>query len=173
MRAEIRPGGPIRGTLAAPPSKSMAHRALLCAALAGGTSRVDNLAHSQDIDATLAAAAAFGAQVELGVGWAHVTGPAVLACPAAPVDCCESGSTLRFLIPLAALSGRAGTFYGGGRVVPRRQGGDRGLVARGGRRGGEGGGALAGGGGQFFRRRTPVLLYIFCGIFYNNCHEDS
>ena len=58
MRAEIRPGGPIRGTLAAPPSKSMAHRALLCAALAGGTSRVDNLAHSQDIDATLGAAAA-------------------------------------------------------------------------------------------------------------------
>ena len=121
MRAEIRPGGPIRGTLAAPPSKSMAHRALLCAALAGGTSRVDNLAHSQDIDATLAATAAFGAQVELGAGWAHVTGPAVLACPAAPVDCCESGSTLRFLIPLAALTGQPVTFTGRGRLMQRPQ----------------------------------------------------
>ena len=130
MRAEIRPGGPIRGTLAAPPSKSMAHRALLCAALAGGTSRVDNLAHSQDIDATLAAAAAFGAQVELGAGWAHVTGPAVLACPAAPVDCCESGSTLRFLIPLAALSGRAVTFTGRGRLMQRPQSVYRELFAR-------------------------------------------
>ena len=130
MRAEIRPGGPIRGTLAAPPSKSMAHRALLCAALAGGTSRVDNLAHSQDIDATLAAAAAFGAQVELGAGWAHVTGPAVLACPAAPVDCCESGSTLRFLIPLAALSGQAVTFTGRGRLMQRPQSVYRELFAR-------------------------------------------
>ena len=142
MRAEIRPGGPIRGTLAAPPSKSMAHRALLCAALAGGTSRVDNLAHSQDIDATLAAAAAFGAQVELGAGWAHVTGPAVLACPAAPVDCCESGSTLRFLIPLAALSGRAVTFTGRGRLMQRPQSVYRELFARRGLRFEQDGGTL-------------------------------
>ena len=63
MTARIRPGPPPAGTLAAPPSKSMAHRAVLCGALAEGESRLSGLAHSQDIDATLAAAAALGAQV--------------------------------------------------------------------------------------------------------------
>ena len=66
MTARIRPGPPPAGTLAAPPSKSMAHRAVLCGALAEGESRLSGLAHSQDIDATLAAAGALGGQVEAG-----------------------------------------------------------------------------------------------------------
>ena len=55
----------VRGAVTAPPSKSMAHRAILCAALAPGRSRVDNLAFSQDILATLNAVRALGARVEI------------------------------------------------------------------------------------------------------------
>ena len=121
MTAYIRPGPPPSGVLAAPPSKSMAHRAVLCAALADGESRLTGLAHSQDIDATLAAAAALGAQVEAGESWARIAGAAPLQAPAAPVDCCESGSTLRFLIPLAALTGRPVAFTGRGRLMQRPQ----------------------------------------------------
>ena len=121
MTAYIRPGPPPSGVLAAPPSKSMAHRAVLCAALADGESRLTGLAHSQDIDATLGAAAALGAQVEAGESWARIAGAAPLQAPAAPVDCCESGSTLRFLIPLAALTGRPVAFTGRGRLMQRPQ----------------------------------------------------
>lgn len=121
MTAYIRPGPPPSGVLAAPPSKSMAHRAVLCAALADGESRLTGLAHSQDIDATLTAAAALGAQVEAGESWARIAGAAPLQAPAAPVDCCESGSTLRFLIPLAALTGRPVAFTGRGRLMQRPQ----------------------------------------------------
>ena len=121
MTVYIRPGPPPSGVLAAPPSKSMAHRAVLCAALADGESRLTGLAHSQDIDATLGAAAALGAQVEAGESWARIAGAAPLQAPAAPVDCCESGSTLRFLIPLAALTGRPVAFTGRGRLMQRPQ----------------------------------------------------
>ena len=99
----------------------MAHRAVLCAALAEGTSRLSNLAHSQDIDATLAAAAAFGAAVEPGDRQARITGVGFPRPAAGPVDCCESGSTLRFLIPMAALTGAPVTFTGRGRLMQRPQ----------------------------------------------------
>lgn len=99
----------------------MAHRAVLCAALAEGTSRLSNLAHSQDINATLAAAAAFGAAVEPGDRQARITGVGFPRPAAGPVDCCESGSTLRFLIPMAALTGAPVTFTGRGRLMQRPQ----------------------------------------------------
>ncbi len=99
----------------------MARRAVLCAALAEGTSRLSNLAHSQDIDATLAAAAAFGAVVEPGDRQACITGVGFPRPAAGPVDCCESGSTLRFLIPMAALAGAPVTFTGRGRLMQRPQ----------------------------------------------------
>ena len=64
MTARIRPGPPPAGTLAAPPSKSMTHRAVLCGALAEGESRLSGLAHSQDIDATLPGACTPGGPLE-------------------------------------------------------------------------------------------------------------
>lgn len=121
MRAQIGPGAAPAGVLTAPPSKSMAHRAVLCAALAEGTSHLRNLAHSQDIDATLAAAAALGAAVETGPDEVRITGVGFPRPAAGPVDCCESGSTLRFLIPLAALTGAPVTFTGRGRLMQRPQ----------------------------------------------------
>ena len=64
MNATIKraPGG-IGGTITAPPSKSMAHRAVLCSALAEGASHIENLEFSKDISATLSAAGQLCAKV--------------------------------------------------------------------------------------------------------------
>ena len=113
--------GGIHGSISAPPSKSMAHRAVLCAALAKGHSHIQNLEFSKDISATLSAAAQLCADVSTGAADASVTGLGQFRTPDAPVDCCESGSTLRFLIPLASLIGSAVTFTGRGRLMERPQ----------------------------------------------------
>ncbi len=113
----------VSGALAAPPSKSMAHRALICAALAAGESVVENLSDSDDIRATRAALSLLGAKFapagENAVRVAGTGGRA--AAPDVPVDCGESGSTLRFLIPVFARCGRPVTFTGHGRLMERPQ----------------------------------------------------
>lgn len=111
----------VGGVIAAPPSKSLAHRAVLCAALAAGPSQLENLAFSQDIAATLAAAGQLCARVRTGPHSAQVEGLGHFLPLTGPVDCCESGSTLRFLIPLASLSGQAVAFTGRGRLMQRPQ----------------------------------------------------
>ena len=111
----------VAGRIAAPPSKSMAHRAVLCAALAKGTSHLHHLAFSKDISATLGAAARLCARVTTGENDAVVEGLGRFLPVDAPVDCCESGSTLRFLIPLASLTGQKVTFTGRGRLMERPQ----------------------------------------------------
>ena len=111
----------IGGAIAAPPSKSMAHRAVLCAALAKGTSHIRNLEFSKDIAATLAAAGQLCARVTTGENDAVVEGLGRFRPVSAPVDCCESGSTLRFLIPIASLTGQSVTFVGRGRLMERPQ----------------------------------------------------
>ena len=104
MQITIQPDRNIDGVIMAPPSKSMAHRAVLCAALAEGTSHIRNLEFSKDIAATLAAAGQLCARVTTGGNDAIVEGLGRFLPVEAPVDCCESGSTLRFLIPLASLT---------------------------------------------------------------------
>ena len=111
----------VAGRIAAPPSKSMAHRAVLCAALAKGNSHLHHLAFSKDISATLGAAARLCARVTTGENDAVVEGLGRFLPVDAPVDCCESGSTLRFLIPLASLTGQEVTFTGHGRLMERPQ----------------------------------------------------
>ena len=111
----------ISGTITAPPSKSMAHRAVLCAALAKGRSRITNLEFSKDISATLSAAGQLCARVHTGTADAEVEGLGRFETVTAPVDCCESGSTLRFLIPIASLTGQSVTFTGRGRLMERPQ----------------------------------------------------
>ena len=93
------------GTITPPPSKSYAHRALIAAALAGGNSELTNLADSKDIIATRRCLDALSnSQEEFPL-----------------LDCGESGSTLRFLIPVAlALRGGA-RFTGQGRLMERPQ----------------------------------------------------
>ena len=121
MQITIQPDRNIDGVIMAPPSKSMAHRAVLCAALAEGTSHIRNLEFSKDIAATLAAAGQLCARVTTGGNDAVVEGLGRFLPVEAPVDCCESGSTLRFLIPLASLTGQAVTFVGRGRLMERPQ----------------------------------------------------
>ena len=111
----------VAGRITAPPSKSMAHRAVLCAALAKGTSHLHHLAFSKDISATLGAAGRLCARVTTGENDAVVEGLGRFLPVDAPVDCCESGSTLRFLIPLASLTGQEVTFTGRGRLMERPQ----------------------------------------------------
>ena len=121
MLVTIHSSRPIGGSITAPPSKSMAHRAVLCAALATGSSHITNLEFSKDISATLAAAGQLCARVTTGPADAVVEGLGRFASLTAPVDCCESGSTLRFLIPIASLTGQEVTFTGRGRLMERPQ----------------------------------------------------
>ena len=121
MIVQIQPPARIGGMVSAPPSKSMAHRAVLCSALAKGTSHIENLEFSKDISATLAAAGQLCARVESGPADVLVEGLGHFRPVFGPVDCCESGSTLRFLIPLASLTGQSITFVGRGRLMERPQ----------------------------------------------------
>ena len=104
MNVTITPG-PLAGTITPPPSKSQAHRLLIAAALGTGESHIENLAHSQDIDATLRCMDALKAP---GDGLPEL-------------DCGESGSTLRFLIPVALALRGGGKFTGRGRLMERPQ----------------------------------------------------
>jgi len=89
------------GCVVAPPSKSMAHRYLICAALSPLKSTISNLSLSDDIIATIDCLRALGANIELEDDKAHIIG--VLPenfSENYSAFCNESGSTLRFLIPI-------------------------------------------------------------------------
>lgn len=110
----------LSGTVTVPPSKSILHRALICAALAEGESTVSPIALSEDICATIDCLKLLGASVRLEEDRAVVTGIGGRAVPAgAAFPCRESGSTLRFLIPLAAALGLDASFAGQNRLVTR------------------------------------------------------
>ena len=117
----------LSGTVFPPPSKSQAHRALIAAALADGESVISNVAFSQDIEATLNCLENLGAQFERDGNTVTVRGMAASAMSplrrlAYPhLDCGESGSTLRFLIPIALAVRGGGIFTGRGRLMERPQ----------------------------------------------------
>jgi len=94
----------LKGVVSAPPSKAYTHRMLIAAALSDGTSKIFNPLTSDDTTATLNAVQAFGAKVNLEPNVWTVNGVDNLKTPDHPIDCRESGSTLRFLIPVAALA---------------------------------------------------------------------
>lgn len=115
MTVRIQKSNPC-GTVAAPASKSYAHRLLIGSGLAQGTSTLTGLSVSEDILATADCLTALGASVSFDGETATVTGSAPVA--AAPLACRESGSTLRFFIPLALLQG-GGDFIGSERLLSR------------------------------------------------------
>ena len=106
------------GCVQVPPSKSAAHRLIICAAMAQGRSVIENIAPSKDISATANAMNALGADVRLENGCAVVNGISNIP-EKAEIDCCESGSTLRFLIPAAAALGTQCVFSGRGKLPER------------------------------------------------------
>ena len=111
--------GRLEGTLTPPPSKSAAHRAILGAALCKGISTISPIALSDDISATLEAIQALGAVASLDGDTLTVDGSNTFSRRDAVIDCLESGSTLRFLIPVAAAGGVTAKFVGRGRLPER------------------------------------------------------
>ena len=92
------------GVVSAPPSKAYTHRMLIAASLSNGTSKIFNPLISDDTQATLEAVKALGAETELHENYWTIHGQETLKTPDQPIDCRESGSTLRFMIPVAALA---------------------------------------------------------------------
>lgn len=99
------------------PSKSVAHRLLICAALSDNPTEIICPAESLDIAATARCLASLGAEITLHDGVYSVF--PIKEKKEAVLSCGESGSTLRFLIPVAAALGRDVTFTGEGRLPER------------------------------------------------------
>ena len=126
MDVTIRPAA-LRGTIPAIASKSMAHRLLIMAALCPGTTDINCNATSTDIEATVSCLEALGARIastRLGFRVNPLPGTSATdnirqATPGAHLDCGESGSTLRFMLPIVAALGRGGSLDGHGRLADR------------------------------------------------------
>ncbi len=101
----------LKGEILVPPSKSISHRALIAAALADGESRIYNLLDCVDTVATIEALTALGAKIKQENNCTIVKG---ISTPSekADINCHESGSTLRFLMPIAAALGCRSSFDG-------------------------------------------------------------
>ena len=111
--------GTAYGRVEAPPSKSVSHRYLICGALSFG-SVIENVAFSEDIKATLNCLSALGAQIEIDGSTVKTGGISPdKAVKCAELFCNESGSTLRFLIPLCLLFGQKITLKGTERLMSR------------------------------------------------------
>lgn len=116
----------LKGEVKIPPSKSMSHRAVICAALSDGTCKVSNIDFSDDIIATVEAMKSLGAVIEKKDDYLEVIG---IKSPQNKlnnstnderiIDCNESGSTLRFLVPIAALFEGVNKFVGRGNLGKR------------------------------------------------------
>lgn len=112
-----------KGVIAAPPSKSMAHRLLICAAMCEGQSTVRGVSDCEDVQATLDCLDALGVETLLtgedvvvnGKDFRNIT-------PSGPLKCRESGSTLRFMIPTALLCGKPVIFQGEKQLMKRPMG---------------------------------------------------
>ena len=120
----------LHGAISAPPSKSLTHRLLLCAALARGESVIENVAPSGDVLAMCDCLRALGAKIAASAAPPcggeqraparyRVTGFDPFAAPSCVPDCRESAATLRFLLPLCLLSGHPVTLTGSPRLLTR------------------------------------------------------
>lgn len=109
----------ISGEVIAPGSKAHTHRALVAGLLSKGTTLLRNPLSCDDTDATARAIAALGARVKQGpAGWT-VEGEGIPRPPKSEIDCGESGASLRFLIPIAAMTHSEVTLTGQGALLRR------------------------------------------------------
>ena len=122
MRTKVTPSL-VSGDVCIPSSKSMAHRAIICASLSKGTSKVSNITYSKDIDATISCMESLGARIQKFEDSCIVEGTDLFSQTGDRFcDCNESGSTLRFLIPMASCIQGMTTFKGQGRLMARPMG---------------------------------------------------
>ena len=120
MADYLLPPGTLSGEVRVPGSKSAAHRGIIAAALATGRSRVNNCGASQDIQVTAGAMERLGARLTSGDGGYDIQGAVSGPLPGeTEIYCGESGSTLRFLLPVALARGGSFCFRGDGRLGDR------------------------------------------------------
>lgn len=119
MKIKIFPSK-LSGVVSAPPSKSMAHRHIIAASLAKGSSTLKNIAFSDDINATIDCINSLGGNITQTGDTLDVTGFDIFSAnPTQKLFVNESGSTLRFLIPLCLLTSKKITLYGKERLFSR------------------------------------------------------
>ena len=119
MKTTISPS-PLSGTVKAPPSKSMAHRLLIGAGLSEGTSIIHGVALSEDIKATLKCLTALGVKWQKNGDDIIINGVDVrMSSPENALECGESGSTMRFFVPISLLSGSKTVLTGAKRLLER------------------------------------------------------
>ena len=112
----------LKGEVKIPPSKSMAHRAIICAALSDGLCIIENIDYSDDIIATIDAMNSLGARIVKHKDYIEVIGAygsGEKAKESRIIDCNESGSTLRFLVPISLLFKGSSKFIGRGNLGKR------------------------------------------------------
>lgn len=114
---EIRLNGILGGVVTPPPSKSQAHRLLICAALGKDNCTIGCSALNDDLVATMNSLNALGADIIYHEGVFDIT--PIKVTKGATLDCGESGSTLRFLLSVAAVLGADATFVGHGKLPQR------------------------------------------------------
>jgi 3-phosphoshikimate 1-carboxyvinyltransferase len=107
------------GEICAPSSKSYTQRMVLAAALSEGVSRISNPLLSEDTEVMLRAVRALGARVKVAEGCWIVEGVMPLKGNREPIDCGESGATLRFMVPVATLASGASTLVFSGSFEKR------------------------------------------------------
>jgi len=121
MQVRIQRGAAGAAAIRIPASKSISHRALIAAALSQGDSQLNHVVDNADTQATIRALRHLGAEIHgSSDGTVQVTGVhGIGQYDGEQIDCGESGSTLRFLIPLFSLTGREVSFTGHGRLMER------------------------------------------------------
>lgn len=108
----------LEGSVVVPPSKSLSHRAIIAASLAKGKSKISNVLYSNDIKATINAMRACGAKIEEHEDYLIIEGSDVKRFENV-IDANESGSTIRFMIPIALVNSEEITFVGHNHLVKR------------------------------------------------------
>lgn len=119
MKAKIYPSIASKTAIRLPSSKSLSHRAIIAAAIADGTSHITNIDYSVDIEATIEAMKHLGARIEKHPHALTIEGTSGFRYDKEVIDARESGSTLRFLIPLFTLCNDTISFTGSKRLFQR------------------------------------------------------
>lgn len=119
MKKAVLNGGLLNGTVHIPSSKSCGHRGVICAALSKGKSIISGISLSDDISATIDGVRNLGAVIEERNGEFTIDGSNIFNVGEANINCRESGSTARFLIPVASVGGAKCLFTGEGRLPER------------------------------------------------------